>query len=762
VLAGYPKPRRLKLVISLWEDVCALHEQRQRVIRRNRSQVHPDRVGKLRERCRDHYDNQILYRLTWQIGSRSQTLAAAARWRPPDWWTGWELRWLLHDAIAATALLRFARTLSDEGLAVAADRHHAELVAAAACLTEEERSKAAARGEGAYSHPARPGVYVHRLARTLGPDRTVTAKTEARVKDIAAMARNYGTVVFEAADALLSFVDRPLHDQDPDRPWQAPHLSRWRAAVGHFRAPQTWEQRPLPDAHADGPEEPLARRIAEADPAQVDPAQVETPHDLLWFADLADALAPFHGNESATVRHVQRLPLLAYVAPPPQELDHRQADSVPLAAARVAQLVMFGATPPPRCGSWAELVAGVNAAAVVAEASTGVFPIPPGVSDVDRSSLAGLTVELGREPSQLAEWSGYMGNCIGQSWYADEARKGQCVLMALRDPTDGRMVANLDVRRHTGGWHVHELLGRFNDNVEDELEQQVKRWVERLPVPAPFTPEPLPPAPPARARGGSARRSAAARLPAELIRALTTAVEQELAATRAVSARRTYAALARGLGKAGPADFEPDAAVIALKRAGRHVDLVRAALDDGLSATVLWQATRVRPLTTAVNRLDPALREYDRLRTLTDGSPLPRTLRALVRRPEVTPAYAMDVVARTVRTAVGRLVHDDVLIRSVARRPSIELVCALTIAVTIESTKDVVRVAGPEKTTVPGFPASDLADPRGPWQQAMPAAADLGAPVDRFWPSVAEHGLLVPAALLGKGGWPALWSRLHR
>ncbi len=757
VLAGYPKPRRLKLVVSLWEHVCALYEQRQRVIRRDRSQVCADQVEKLRERHREHYDEQIVRRLTWETGNRPLTLATAARWQPPDWWSGQELRWLLHDAIAATALLRFARTLSDDGLAVAAERHRAELAAADACLTEKERSEAALRREGAYGHPARPGAYVHRLALTLSPDRTVTRKIEARIRNIAAMARNYGTVVFDAVDALLGDLDEPLRDLDARQPWQAPHLGRWRAAVGHLRAPESWEQPPLPDAHADGPEQPLAQRIA-----GTDPAEAEAPHDLLWFADLTDALAPFYGNESAVVRHLRPLPVLAYLTP--QEPGSQRAGSVPLAAAEVAQLVMFGATPPPRCGSWTELVAGVIAAAAVAETSTGAFPIPPEVSSLDGTTVAGLTVELGREPRRLAEWSGYMGNCIGESWYADQARKGQCVLMALRDPADGRIVANLDVRRHTGGWYVYELRARFNDELADELGKQVKQWVDHIPVAAPPAPEPLLPVPGVRVRGGSARRPAAERLPSGLVRALTAAVEQELAAKTAVSARRTYVALARGLGRPGPADFEPDAAVVALKRVSTHADLVRAALADGLGATALWQATRVRPLTAAVLRLDPPLRDHDRLHTLTDGSPLPRTLRALVRRPEIAPAHAMDVVARSVRSAMAELVADGTLARFVARRPSRELVCALAIATTCSgpSTTDTVVVAEPKKTTVPGFPASDLADPRGPWQQAMPAAADLGAPVDRFWPHVAEHGLLVPAALLGKGGWPALWSRLHR
>jgi hypothetical protein len=401
---------------------------------------------------------------------------------------------------------------------------------------------------------------------------------------------------------------------------------------------------------------------------------------------------------------------------------------------------------------------------VIAEASVGVFPIPAEVSAVDKQVVPGtaLSVQLGRDPRQLAEWSSYMGNCIGESWYADQARRGQCVLMALRDTAEGRIVANLDIRRRTGGWHIHELRGRFNDELAPALENHVKQWVSGLKAPALSAPEPLLPVPPVRSRGGAPRRSAAGRLPADLTGALIAAVERELATV--TSARRTYAALARGLGQ--PADFEPDAAMIALKRVGhaRHVELLRTALDGGTSALALWRATRVRPLAAAVSRLDPQLREYDRLGTLTDGSPLPRTLRALVRSAEIAPAYALDAVARLVLKAMGELAGSDAFARSVARRPAPELVCALTIAATCaKSTMDgMVQLVPARKITVPGFPVTKLFDEHGPWQQALPAAAELGAPVDLFAERIAEHGLLIPAVLLGNGGWAALWRRAHR
>lgn len=747
VLARYPRPRRLTLVVSLWDHVCGQLLERERLARRAASQTGTHRLDRLRERHRAHFDEAIVGQLRAYLG-REPTVAAAARWRPPVWWATQELERLLHDAITATALLRFARTMSDDGLATAATRHRDELVAAAACLTKAEAAAAARRPEGAYSHPARPGRYVHDLLQPLRPGRTFTAKTETYVRERVAMARNYGLVVLDTVTELIDdMVAEPLRNcWDACKPWQASRLREWRAVAGFHRSPASWEQPPLPDTHADGPKDTLARRIA----AGADPVAEETPHDLLWYADLADAIAPFYGHEAAAVQYDRPVPDMRYDTPLP-ETSLPAADSVPLAAAGVAQLVAFGATPPPRCGSWAELATAVAEDAVVAEASVGAFPLPPGMTDVDGQVVPGtaLTVELGRDPRKLAEWSGYMGNCIGQSWYAEDAERGDCVLMALR--ADGRIVANLDIRGRAGGWRVHELRARFNEPVDKALADHVTRWVGTLATQEPAPPA-VPPEPPVRTRGGTSR---AARLPTAVVRAVTAAVTHTLATGQVTAARRAYAGLAGNLG----ADFEPEAAVIALKRLGtaQYVALLRTSLSTGQSAAALWRASGVRPLAAAVARL-----AHDRVAALAEDAPLPRTLRALVRRPEIAPAHAMDVVARATRKAMGALLDDPALTRSVARRPAPELVCALVIAATCDSIVDAVRLAPPGTTAVPGYPATDVLDEHGPWQRSLPAAADLGAEVATFPACVEERGLHVPATLLGNGGWPALWHRAHR
>jgi hypothetical protein len=763
VLARYPGPRRLALVVSLWEDVCARLLHRQRMRRLPSTQARPARVRPIRARHRDGFDAAVLQQLDWQTDGRV-TLATAARWQPPQWWAADELRYLLHDALAATALLRFARAVSDHGLEVAARERRPELVAADACLGAYELTAARRRGD-TYHPPARPGCYVHDLLGPLRPGRRFTDRTEAFVAERTAAARKYGAVVLDAVTEFLGGLHgNPLHQCSDDcEPWQAPALRRWRAAAGFTRAPGGWEQPPLADAHPDAPRLPLAQRIS-ADPT-ADPAELEEPHDLLWYADLADALAPFHGRDAATVRHEQAAPDLLR-DPPAPEPDRPRADTVPLAAAGIAQLVALGASPPPRCRSWPELADRVRADAAVAAAGVGAFPVPPGMSTVDGRRVPGtvLTVELGRTPRQLADWSGYMGNCIGDEDYAGEAARGLCVLMALRGP-DGRIAANLDIRRRTGGWQVNELLARFNDTLDPALEEPVRRRVDALAAPEPPAPDPAPLEPPPRTRGAAPRRSG---LPPDLTRALTAEVEQALTAAPAAAARRTYAGLARGLARPGRSgDFEPDAAVVALKRLGpaEHVDLLRTALGAGPGAAALWRATRVRPLAAAVDRLDPGLRERDRLAALSAGGPLPRTLAALVRRPEIAPAHAMDVVARAVRAAMGELLGSDALARAVARRPSPELVCALVIATTCArpgAVGDTVRVVDAGTAAVPGFPATDLVDEHGPWQRALPAAAELGVPVGSFRRRVTERGLLAPAALLGRGGWVALWGRAHR
>ncbi|MEU6753956.1 hypothetical protein ABZ914_47685, partial [Spirillospora sp. NPDC046719] len=193
---------------------------------------------------------------------------------------------------------------------------------------------------------------------------------------------------------------------------------------------------------------------------------------------------------------------------------------------------------------------------------------------------------------------------------------------------------------------------------------------------------------------------------------------------------------------------------------------VRRTLDTRAVPLVrLWEATGTRPLAAALAGLDPALRErYDRLPLLLGEPPLPKTLRRLVLLPAIADPYALDLAARRVRAAIGRLaVRDDPAVaRAVGHRTTEPLLCALTVLVTCAAPEiPLAGVVPPRKVHVPGYPATTLKDEDGPWRRALPDAAELGADTGSFWDALAGRGLRVPASWLGAGGWTALWARAH-
>lgn len=144
---------------------------------------------------------------------------------------------------------------------------------------------------------------------------------------------------------------------------------------------------------------------------------------------------------------------------------------------------------------------------------------------------------------------------------------------------------------------------------------------------------------------------------------------------------------------------------------------------------------------------------------------MPRSLHRLVRRPGVAAARTMDLVGRRLRVVIGWLTRtgDPTLAQKIASHPSTEMICALALAVTTWADRPpVTAVTQPRSVIVPGFPASSLTDPAGPWERARPDARELGAAPESGRVRVAETGLLVPTAWLGPGGWPALWRKASR
>jgi hypothetical protein len=754
VLGPIARPRRLRLLRGLWDAVCDHQVAALRIARRQRTQSRRSLLNDMRER-REAHEERVVLRLMTGAG-REPTLAGAARWVPGQWVFAELLSRSVADALAATALLRATEAMADHGAHAGLHRCRDVLVAADRWLPPAQRQEVSRRAPG---HPPRPGYYVADLVRALGRD-LPEPRLAAHAAQRLAVARDYGLLVLEAVRALLheivgiGFDPRHTHLHS----WANETLHAWRAAAGYVRPPSQWAQPPLfGDLLGLAP---LADRG--------EPASEEVVADLLWYGDLADTLARFAGHEAAIIEFGPAYP---YVDPDP----HAEPDplrpapaSVPLAAAGAAQLVSLGGRVPERPRDWAQLVDGLLAAQALIEADTGAFPLPEPFPALHGTPLPGtdLRVEVARDPGVLARWAAYMGNCI--AGYAPDARRGRCLLIALVGP-DGHPVANLDLRpagAPGATWRVAELAGRFNAEPDPALAATVRTWVRGIRPPADpgaHTDAPAATSEPARPRVVRHRER---RLREDCAAPLAAAVAAALFQPSTADALE----LLRDI--AAPAPADPLLALTTLRRAGaeRLTAVVRAALGDDRAAAGrriglarLWAATGARPAATALAGLDPDLRDrYPALTRFAQPAPLPGALRALSRLPEIAPARSMDLVALRLRAALGRLVRagDPVLADAVATGATTDALCALVTAITAwGDVSGTVAVTGTRQAAVPGFPASSLADPDGPWQRARTGAAELGAPVDAFWDEVGAHGLLVPAGWLGAGGWPVLWQR---
>jgi hypothetical protein len=758
VLEPVPGPRRLELLVDLWAQVTEHHARLARRARLLATQSRRSRVDDLRGR-RQHRDDQLIVALLpADVTAPEPSLAGIARWVPPDgYWYG-RLHGLVADALAATALLRAAAAVADHGLVEGLTRSADLLRAAEALLPAPAADAAARKVPGLTGLPSRPGTYVRDICRRLSGDGPRDHRFAGFVRPRLACARDFALVIMEDAGALLldEYVNVP---ERVLRHWACSDLRTWRKNAGYTaaRPPAGWNGVPLWADHFLGHREPLSQRLAAAPGS--DGPDVEVAGDLLWYAELADALAGLYGHDTAQ-GHGQGLWFDHDPPLPAEPLSPRQ-DSVTVAFAGAAQLTALGATPPRRAGTWREFAGGLAASISITEAITGEFgvPVPLAVLDGTTVTGTGLSFRVARSARTLAEWSDYMGNCIAGQHYIDMARAGRSVLTGLYDK-NGMLFVNAELvprRPATRGWRVAEIAARFNQAPDAALERRFREWVEAIPgaaagPAAPGEPDETPP-------GRTGRRHPVPRLvedagpalSAHARRAWETEVDDEVIGP--------FAALA------GTA---PDAALVRLRRLrpGTLADTCSRALDAGtVSLHGLWTATAVRPLRTAVAALDPALRDhFGQLSLLTGEPPLAKSLRRLVKLPAVDTAYALDRAARDVRRAIGTLaIRDDpVIARALTTRPAEPLLCALTVTITCcAPAANLVTVAPPRTVTVPGYPSTALDDETGPWQRALPDALELGADTSAFQDQIAEHGLRVPASWLARNNWTALWARAH-
>lgn len=760
VLAGYlrqvlgpvPAPRRLALILDLWERVAEHRTGLARREARLATQSRRDRLEDLRARRRHHDDEHIVWQVRMDLSDENPSLADIARWTPGRWYWHERLQRAFADAIAATALLRTAVAVADHGLEDGLERCAPVLRAAASLMPDWAAGKAARRVPGLTGLPARPGAYVRDLAHRLAAGRPMDAKTVGYVRPRLACARDFALIVFEDIGRLMG--DMVGTHDDLLREW-SPSLESWREAAGYDRPPAEWDGIPQWSGPMLGDAEPLRRRLA---PGQ-DPATVETAADLLWYTDLIDALARLHGHERAQPTPGTGDPWFDHDPPPAGEPLTPRLDSLMAAVSGAAQLVALGGVPPRAPRTWEALTAGLMSATAIAEALTGDFAVPAPLAALDGATVPGtrLRLKIAHSAREVAEWADHMGNCIAGPAYVEEAKEGRSGLAGLYD-ADGLLVVNAELmplRPASRGWRVSEIAARFNDAPDETLEQRFRAWIAEIPGPArddtAQAPEELPPARPAR-------RRAAPRL-----------VEEAGPALGELALRSYARAAPEALGAlAAVAGTGPDAALARLRRLGgpQLTGAVGRALDEGAADLVrLWTASGHRPLRSALDALEPGLRDrYDQLPLLLGEPPLPKTLRRLVKRPDVAGAYSLDLVARRVRRAIGALALQDapVIARAFARQTAEQPLCALAVATTCAAPDiGLVPVMPPRTTTVPGYPATTLEDEEGPWQRALPAARDLGADTAVFWDEIAEHGLRVPGSWLAHGGWAALWSRAH-
>ncbi|MCP9977693.1 hypothetical protein [Actinomadura madurae] len=389
-----------------------------------------DRLDDLRKRRRYDERERILGRLRADLGIAEPSVADAALWIPDAWYWRDRLDRALQDALGATALLRTAVAVADHGLEDGLERSVPVLRAAAAMLPESAAARSARRVPGLTGLPVRPAAYVRDLLRRATGSRPRDARAAGSVRPRLACARDFALVVIEDVERVI----REIRFHEPDgvlRSWAESNLGSWREGAGYVRPPAEWAGIPDWTGPALGDREPLRDRLAPSG----EPASVELVGDLLWYADLIDALARLYGHELARPTAGTGEPWFDHDPPAEAEPLTPRLDSVMVAVSGAAQLVALGGVPPRAPRTWADLTAGLTSATAITAALTGDFAVPPALAALDGTAVPGTRVRLkiARSARDVAAWADYMGNCIAGPGYVDDARAGRTALAGLYD-----------------------------------------------------------------------------------------------------------------------------------------------------------------------------------------------------------------------------------------------------------------------------------------------------------------------------------------
>lgn len=546
----------------------------------------------------------------------------------------------------------------------------------------------------------------------------------------------------------------------------------WRMVAGYSasRPPRSWDQRWLQTNERGS----LAGRLAEC--AAGEEAGEESIDDLLWLADLADAVSVSYGHEVADIDHLfgsflsrsgstdwfDRLP--PWIPPPSDD----SSESVQLDVADAAERIALGARTPPRPSSWGALVGSLVVPAEGTDYTDRQLNVAAEIAAGHGHTLPGtnLLIEVAMTSVQLARWGASMGNCIaGYSAMADK----DYALIALADAQEG-IVANVSMGRIDGRWRIQEAVGRRNAPIESYVRERLNQWADQLVATSAVE---SPPEPEAVVIEGPRRIPRGKRPPIrdELHRAgeQLNQIIKEQGTPRLTSAEAVLRPVATRLRWNGDDDGLSMCAAIARGRPENLRTSVEQSLSGECRFAELWRATGYRPLTSAIVELDSDSPDRPRLRRLSD-SVLPRTLLPLLRDPLVNHLRFFELAARQTRLALGALLRQSnaELHRAVNSSPHVGFLTAGAVATTAwgpEEVPDLRPLPVAADGTTPGRPGSSLFSPRGPWQMARLDAAELGATlldIEKVFASARADHLLVPSAWLGGRGWAALWSRGYR
>ncbi|MFN8041673.1 MAG: hypothetical protein U0Q07_20825 [Acidimicrobiales bacterium] len=807
VLAPYTEARRLQLLVDLRGRIAATDDPSGIAAVRasvGAEQLHHTRMHEAGQRLREQLDAVAGLEANRNLrlfGSGTGNVLRATFVTPHAGWPVEVLARTVREVLAGRVLVRLAlvaRDGDDDDLLAALDAHRAALahlrepvgvgrrrvdvgrwiaeparvahrLLDVATLRQEGWPTEATWIDGFTLEPDDPVAFVRRELESAA---ALLSAALGAANDAVGLIAVTGAVVRPAdltADAYLSLRWVPL------LPWRhpdAPDPATWRA-----RADVRGEDgRPLVAT-------PLAARRA------ADPDAPEHLLDLRWHAEADVELADLWNRSVLSQRVDRGWALRTELSEPDDEADptRPQTTSARAAVAGAAQLLRLGGEVPARPRSWAALVDGLHAGFDTAQLLARTFKVPRALLEAaDGARIPGtvLQARVGVNIRLIADWAGYMGNCL-LSMYADDAEAGRCVILGLFD--GDRLVYNLELVKRRGTWEPREFKARFNEEPSTGDDAAVRAWVATLTPPRTSDVPRVGPRPAGRRpRGGGSR----GRREAERGPALDRLADAAAALVAPTGWQTTAVALATALDPGHRRPSPAAARVAVVRRLAEVPDAAATALASGsLTAPDLWSLAGATPLATAAEGLSD--RERGRLTALAPlaagDDVVGRSAARLVARDAIAEAWEWTRLGRALDAALADVAVDDdlPLARAVgdalAASPARGPVLALALVRTARRSADAgglgrVRARRGEQRVpidaagvVGGHPRAELLG-GGPWVEAWRRAASLAAdPVATLAADTRRRvtsGLpplvLVRSRWLDGADWSAWWARATR